>query len=251
MSEVNSWSTTASSNNSTPPDGWPENMSFANVNNSARENMAAIKRWRDDINGTLTSGGSSGAYTLTPNRTISAHASGLEFVWKANHTTAASSSPTLNLSSIGAVSLQDYAGNAVTITQDRYYRTVYLGSAWVVQDYFPTVSTNQEWTKTQYYDTNAETGSTLTIDCLADPYTKWTLSANGTLNDFTNKTEGARGILVIVQGGSGSYTVSVNSNIKGTWPTLSTSVGAVDELYWSCPTGGNVSIVGYSLDVLA
>lgn len=251
MSEINSWSTTAASNNSSPPDGWPENMSFANVNNSAREMMAALKRWRDDINGSLTSGGSSGAYTLTPNRTISAYASGLEFVWKANHTTASTSSPTLNVSSVGATAIKDYNGDYISVTSGRYYRTVYLSSTWVTMDAFPETGANQSWSKTQYYASNNETSSTLAIDCLAEPDTYWTLSANGTLNDFTNKTKGARGVLTVIQGGSGGYTVSPNSSIKGTWPTLSTSVGAYDEIYWSCPDGSTVSIVGYSLDVLA
>ena len=44
MSDVKSWSTVASENNATPPNGWPENMAPSAVNNSARENMAAIKR---------------------------------------------------------------------------------------------------------------------------------------------------------------------------------------------------------------
>lgn len=44
MSDVKKWSTIASENDKTPPDGWPENMAPSDVNNSARENMAAIKR---------------------------------------------------------------------------------------------------------------------------------------------------------------------------------------------------------------
>lgn len=44
MSEVGKWSVVASENNKPSPDGWPENMAPSDVNNSARENMAAIKR---------------------------------------------------------------------------------------------------------------------------------------------------------------------------------------------------------------
>jgi hypothetical protein len=44
MSETYEWSTTAASNNSAPPDGWPEEMRPSEVNNSAREMMAAIAR---------------------------------------------------------------------------------------------------------------------------------------------------------------------------------------------------------------
>lgn len=43
MSAVESWSTTAASNNSAPPDGFPEGQTPASLNNSAREVMAAVK----------------------------------------------------------------------------------------------------------------------------------------------------------------------------------------------------------------
>lgn len=51
MSEIQSWSATASSNNSASPDGWPESMAPSGINNSARENMAALARWYKDSNG--------------------------------------------------------------------------------------------------------------------------------------------------------------------------------------------------------
>lgn len=43
MSKVGSWSTTAGSNNATPPDGWPEGQAPSTVNDCAREMMAQIK----------------------------------------------------------------------------------------------------------------------------------------------------------------------------------------------------------------
>lgn len=43
MSKVGSWSTTPGSNNSTPPDGWPEGQAPSTVNDCAREMMAQIK----------------------------------------------------------------------------------------------------------------------------------------------------------------------------------------------------------------
>lgn len=111
MSEIQSWSATAASNNSASPDGWPESMAPSGINNSARENMAALARWYKDSNGSLTSGGSSNAYTLTPNRTISAYASGVEFLFAANH--ANTSTATLNVSSLGAKDLRDRDGVAL------------------------------------------------------------------------------------------------------------------------------------------
>ena len=48
MSKIKTWSTTAASNNSTSPDGWPESMPPSGVNNSAREMMAQIRdEWND------------------------------------------------------------------------------------------------------------------------------------------------------------------------------------------------------------
>ena len=85
MSEINTWDVTASNNNASPPNGWPENMNYSDVNNSARENMAAAARLYADMNGTLNTTGSSNAYLLTSNRTLTAYASGLGFVFKADH----------------------------------------------------------------------------------------------------------------------------------------------------------------------
>ena len=111
MSEVKSWSTTAANNNSAPPDGWPENQSYASVNNCAREMMSAIVKWHDDLDGELVSGGSSGAYTLTPNVTYSAYEAGMALLFMANH--ANTGAATLNVSSLGVKSVVDEQGNAL------------------------------------------------------------------------------------------------------------------------------------------
>lgn len=112
MSDVQNWSTTASSNNSASPDGWPESMAPSGINNSARENMAAIRRLYGDWAGSLTSGGSGNAYTLSPNRTIAAYAAGVGFTFLANH--ANTGAATLNVSSLGAKDIRDRNGTALT-----------------------------------------------------------------------------------------------------------------------------------------
>lgn len=66
---VSEWSTSASSNNATPPNGWPEGMAPSAVNDAAREMMAALARWYKDTNGSLVLGGTGSAYTLTTNST--------------------------------------------------------------------------------------------------------------------------------------------------------------------------------------
>lgn len=48
MAEIKSWSQTAGSNNAASPDGAPEGMLPSGVNDTIRENMAAIRKWYDD-----------------------------------------------------------------------------------------------------------------------------------------------------------------------------------------------------------
>jgi hypothetical protein len=48
MSEIKEWSTTASQNNAVAPDGFPEGMAPSDVNNAAREVMAAVRTYYDD-----------------------------------------------------------------------------------------------------------------------------------------------------------------------------------------------------------
>lgn len=54
MSEFEDWEPLAGGNNDASPDGWPEGMTRSGVNNSARENMAAIRR---DWEGSAVGGG--------------------------------------------------------------------------------------------------------------------------------------------------------------------------------------------------
>lgn len=49
MSDVLTWSTTAINNNAASPDGFPEGMAPSGVNDSAREVMAAVRRWVDSL----------------------------------------------------------------------------------------------------------------------------------------------------------------------------------------------------------
>lgn len=110
--ELSAWSTSAASNNSASPNGWPEGMNFSGVNDSGREMMAVMARWQKDNNGSLTAGGGTTAYTLTPNGTYAAYASGLTFTFKMPSTNAAS--PTLNVSALGAKSIVGRDGVAIT-----------------------------------------------------------------------------------------------------------------------------------------
>ncbi len=63
------WSRTASSNaNADSTVNWAEGMAPSAVNDSARAMMARLAEWRDDVSGTITTGGTSTAYTLASNQ---------------------------------------------------------------------------------------------------------------------------------------------------------------------------------------
>lgn len=103
MSEVHAWSTTAASNNSASPNGWPEGMAPSGVNDSARENMAAIAKYRSDTDGVNSSTGSANAYVLAASRAMTAYAQGDLYVFKANFINTGAA--TLNVDSLGAKSI--------------------------------------------------------------------------------------------------------------------------------------------------
>jgi hypothetical protein len=65
MSNVSQFNISASSNNASPPNGAPEGMAPSTVNNVIREVMAAIARWYAQSDGSLVSGGTANAQTLT------------------------------------------------------------------------------------------------------------------------------------------------------------------------------------------
>lgn len=66
---VVAWSKTAATNNTADSNvNWQEGQAPSTVNDSARAMMASIAMWRDDNNGSLTTAGTSTAYTLTTNQ---------------------------------------------------------------------------------------------------------------------------------------------------------------------------------------
>jgi hypothetical protein len=77
--------------------------------------MAAVAKWYADLAGTLTSGGTSTAYTLTTNSNHQALGDLSPLVFKAN--VACGASPTLTVDGLGAKTLKKY-GNADLIADD-------------------------------------------------------------------------------------------------------------------------------------
>ena len=127
MSDVQTWSTTAASNNSAAPNGFPEGMPPSGVNDAAREVMAAIARYREDTDGVNTSSGTD-TITLASSRTMTAYAQGDMYTFKAGGTNTGAT--TLNVDGLGAKDVQ-FNGAACTggeIITDLMYTVVYDGT---------------------------------------------------------------------------------------------------------------------------
>lgn len=137
MANVSTWAVAAASNNSAPPNGWPENMAPSGVNDSAREMMSAIAEWFKDTNGSITSGGAANAYTLTTSQSIGAYAAGQVFMFVANH--ASTGAATLNVDAVGAKDLKKQHDQALT-TGDIEQNQVVLVAFEATDDTFQVLS---------------------------------------------------------------------------------------------------------------
>ena len=101
------WSKTAASNaNSDPTINWAEGMAPSAVNDSARAMGARLAEWRDDISGTITTGGTGTAYTVASNQVFDtlAHMNGAMIAF-VPHTTCGAT-VTLNVDGLGAKPLR-------------------------------------------------------------------------------------------------------------------------------------------------
>jgi microcystin-dependent protein len=86
---------------------WAEGMAPSAVNDSARAMMARLAEWRDDISGTITTGGTSTAYTVTSNQGFDnfpdMNRAMIAFV---PHATNGPGAVTLNVDGLGALPLR-------------------------------------------------------------------------------------------------------------------------------------------------
>lgn len=111
---VVAWSQTAASNGTADSNvNWAEGQAPSSVNDSARAEMASVAKYRDDTAGTLTTAGTSTAYTLTTNQVFSSLTvlNGQELSVKFNATNGAS--PTLNVDGLGAKAINVDTATAV------------------------------------------------------------------------------------------------------------------------------------------
>jgi microcystin-dependent protein len=105
------WSVTAADNDDADPAvSWPENMLPGAVNNSARATMSGIARLLKDLNGTIASGGSSNAYTVTSSSGHTTYTNGTLISFRASFTNTAAA--TLNMNTYGAKKIRVFAVGA-------------------------------------------------------------------------------------------------------------------------------------------
>lgn len=134
MADVYEYDTVAANNNTAPPDGWPENMPYDDVNNCAREMQAADARDLQDRNGTLQATGTGGAYAVTLNRSsISAYFDGLIVGFRVVNGYS-SGAITLNVNGIGAEPVILPSGDDPIFYTDSIYQVVWNDtlSSWQV-----------------------------------------------------------------------------------------------------------------------
>lgn len=107
MAEINDLQILAANNTGR----FPEGILAPDLNDNLREEEAMLARWQRDINGAINSTGTGSAYIISPYRTISAHAAGLLFVWKA--VVECDDNPTLQVGTLTPKSLKRQGGSAI------------------------------------------------------------------------------------------------------------------------------------------
>jgi hypothetical protein len=120
-----------------------EGQSPGSLNNSARAMMAAIAKYRDDSSGNLVTAGTSTAYTLTTNQTLTSLTDGFAVTCRMSATSGAT--PTLNVDSLGAKSIAGVYGTAIPtgyLRNGGVYTFVYDSSddKWILHGYLGTLA---------------------------------------------------------------------------------------------------------------
>jgi hypothetical protein len=126
------WSRTASAN--ATADGsinWAEGMAPSAVNDSARAMMAAAAKFRDDVSGTLATGGTATAYAVTTNQAFDTLAHLDKAILTIVPHATSGASPTLNVDGLGAKAVNVSTGVAVptgALVQGTPYEVVYFNA---------------------------------------------------------------------------------------------------------------------------
>lgn len=154
--ELHDWDVSATNNNGVPPNGFPENMAYSEVNDAARETMAVIARFYETFGGGLVTGGTGNTYTLTTSQTLSTYATGFTYIFKADK--ANTGAVTLNVNTLGAQNVVNNAdGSALAAGQialNGVYMVQYDGTQFRLLNSHETAATIKS-----SYESNADTNA--------------------------------------------------------------------------------------------
>lgn len=212
---VASWSQTAATNATADSAvNWAEGQAPSTVNDSARGMMASVAKWRDDQAGTLTTGGTATAYTVTSNQVFASLAamSGQSIRLKFNATNGAT--PTLNVDGLGAKSIVTLTGTAIgtgSLIANTIYELVYSNSSseWILINAGANVSF-ASGTGLVFYQTAAPTG--WTAAAINDKALR-VVSATGGVTGGTTAFSSVFAARTIAQANLPSVNLTLSSNV--------------------------------------
>jgi len=114
------------------------------------------------------------------------------------------------------------------------------------------LKTAQEFTATQNFNATTLTdGATVNWDVSANQVTSVTIAGNRTMAAPTNQVDGGVYVLIVIQDGTGTRTLTWNSVFKwvaATAPTLSTAGGSRDQFVF-VSNGTNLYEIGRAIGV--
>jgi microcystin-dependent protein len=134
------WSKTPPNNATADPSiNWAEGMAPSVVDDSARALMARVAEWRDDISGSLTTGGTSTAYTLTTNEGLATPTptTGQMIGFVPNVTNGPGATLAVDTGSVYPI--QTSPGNPVggaVLVAGTPYTAMFNGTAWLLRNFF-------------------------------------------------------------------------------------------------------------------
>ena len=219
MSAVTSWSRTAASNNSAPPDGAPEGWAPSAVNNVIREIMTAVVN--EAVNNAckvLASVAGTNTITATATPDITAYSTGmLLFFTPANNNTGAT---TINVDSLGAKSIVKGDGSAL-VSGDLQASTIHL----IVYDGTNFVLLNPVEPLARYDDATANFTGTLQIGGIDVGYKGIPSRAYAT---SANTLAADNGKLMLYDGAGGqTFTIDSDLPVDGVVTILNSGSGSL------------------------